>query len=211
MEDIAFFLDRINATLIVFTACAAAAGIATAKPWVRSAFGLAGIAVAACIPISERSLFDWLVSAVERPSAPGIFLLIVFAIAATTGRVFRTDAEYRFGTAAFVLAGIVLYPAAAGFLDYDTYVLGYSGYLLPLLLAGLLGYALYRRYFFVALALNIAILGFLFGAGRSLNLWDYVIDPIAWLFAIGAWLEIVIIWLIQKFVHKPAPVPSPAA
>jgi hypothetical protein len=55
--------------------------------------------------------------------------------------------EFRFGTAVIVLAGLLLYPGAVGFLNYDTYVLAYAGYLLPLLLAATLGYAIYRRYF----------------------------------------------------------------
>ena len=46
-----------------------------------------------------------------------------------------------------VLAGLLLYPGVVGFLNYDTYVLAYAGYLLPLLLAATLCYAIYRRYF----------------------------------------------------------------
>ena len=97
----------------------------------------------------------------------------------------------------------MLYPGAIGFLNYDTYVLGYSGYLLPLLLAAILGYAIYRRYVLVALALNVGILGFLLSAGRSLNLWDYVIDPVAWLLAIGSWVAIAINLLRRKLVATP--------
>ena len=89
-------------------------------------------------------------------------------------------------------------------LNYDTYVLGYSGYLLPALLAAILVYAAYRRFFLVVLALNVGILGFLLSAGRSLNLWDYVIDPVAWLFAIGAWIAIVPGLLSRKPVVAPS-------
>ena len=103
-----------------------------------------------------------------------------------------------------VLAGLLLFPGAVGFLNYDTYVLGYGGYLLPLLLAATLGYAIYRRYFLVALALNIGILGFLLGAGRSLNLWDYVIDPVAWILAIGSWVAIAVTLLRRKPVATAA-------
>ena len=159
--------------------------------------------------ISGRSLFDWLVSAIERPSAPGLLLMIVFAISAATGRRYQSVPQFRFGTAVLMLAGFVLYPAAIGFLNYDTYVLGYSGYLLPLLLAAILGYAIYRRYVLVALALNVAILGFLLSAGRSLNLWDYVIDPVAWLLAIGSWAAIAINLLRRKLVAKPSRLAAP--
>lgn len=193
-----YLLDRSSAGLLVFIAAAALSQIVRLNPVTRIAIGLLAIAAALLIPISTRSAFDWIVSAVERPSAPGLLLLVLFAISATTGRRFENSGEFRFGTAMLVLAGALLYPGAIGFLNYDTYILGYSGYVLPLMLALLLAYALYRRYFFVVATLNIAILGFLLAAGRSLNLWDYVIDPLAWLLAIGAWITIAITTVIRK-------------
>ena len=204
-----FLLDRTSAALIIFAAFAALTGIATMKPAARIGAGLIGLILAACVTISGRSLFDWLVSAIERPSAPGLLLMIVFAISAATGRRYQSVPQFRFGTAVLMLAGFVLYPAAIGFLNYDTYILGYSGYLLPLLLAAILGYAIYRRYVLVALALNVAILGFLLSAGRSLNLWDYVIDPVAWLLAIGSWAAIAINLLRRKLVAKPSRLAAP--
>jgi hypothetical protein len=97
-----------------------------------------------------------------------------------------------------VIAGLFLYPGAIGFLNYDTYVLVYGGYLLPLMHVAILAYAIYRRYFFVVAILNVSFLAFLLGAGRSLNLWDYVIDPVGWVFAIGAWIAIFVALLIRK-------------
>ena len=204
MANIGFLLDRASATLLIFAAFAALAGIATMKPAMRIGAGLIGLILAACLTISGRSLFDWLVSAIERPSAPGLLLMIMFAISAATGRSYQSVPEFRFGTAILALGGLVLYPGAIGFLNYDTYILGYSGYLLPLLLAAILGYAIYRRYVLVALALNIGILGFLLSAGRSLNLWDYVIDPVAWFLAIGSWVAIAVNLLRRKPVATPA-------
>ena len=135
--------------------------------------------------------------------------MIMFAISAATGRSYQSVPEFRFGTAMLMLAGLGLYPGATGILNYDTYVLGYSGYLLPLLLAAILGYAIYRRYVFIALALNVAILGFLLSAGRSLNLWDYVIDPVAWLLAIGSWAAIAINLPRRKLVATPSRLAAP--
>ena len=203
MANVNFLLDRTSATLIIFAAFAAIAGIVTMKPTVRSCVGLIGLILTACLTISGRSLFDWAVSAIERPSAPGLLLMIVFAMSAATGRSYLLVPEFRFGTAVLVLAGLLLYPGAIGFLNYDTYVLGYSGYLLPLLLALILGYAMYGRYVLAAVALNLGILGFLLGAGRSLNLWDYVIDPVAWILAIGSWVAIAITLLRRKSIAAP--------
>jgi len=202
MPAIDFLLDRSSAVLLVFAVAAAASQIVRLSPGIRIAIGLLAVAAAVFIPISTRSAFDWIVSAIERPSAPGLLLLVLFAISAATGRRFDDRGEFRFGTAMLVLAGALLYPGAIGFLNYDPYVLGYSGFVLPLAVVLLIAYALYRRYFYIVAALNIAILAFLLGAGRSLNLWDYVIDPLAWVIAIGAWITIATTAAIRK--AKPA-------
>jgi hypothetical protein len=207
MAILNLLLDRSGAALIIFVAAAAAAGIFAKTPRTRAAVGIAAVLVALFVPISHRSAFEWLVSAVERPSAPGLLLLALFAISATTGRAFTSSAQFRFGTLMLVLGGLVLYPAAIGFLNHDTYPEGFAGYLLPLALAAILAYAIYRDYILVALALNVGILAFLLGAGRSLNLWDYVIDPVAWFFAIGVWITILIGALTRR---KPAPEAAPA-
>ena len=90
------------------------------KPTARSCVGLIGSHLTARWTISGRSLFDWAVSAIERPSAPGLLLTIVFAMSAATGRSYLPVPEFRFGTAVLVLAGLLLYPGAIGFLNYDT-------------------------------------------------------------------------------------------
>lgn len=207
MSAVDYLLDRSSAVLLVFIAAAALSHVVRLSPAKRIAIGLIAIAAAVLIPISTRSAFDWIVSALERPSAPGLLLLALFAISAATGRRFDGGSEFRFGTAMLVLAGVLLYPGAVGFLNYDPYALGYSGYVLPLALVLLLAYALFRRYFFIVAALNVGIIGFLLDAGRSLNLWDYVIDPLAWLLAIGAWITIA----IAAVIRKPKPASSVAA
>ncbi|WP_045835420.1 hypothetical protein [Hyphomicrobium sp. 99] len=193
-----FLMNRASATLIVFIVSAAIAGLVTKSPARRAAIGIAGVLCALLIAISARSLIEWTTSAVERPSLPGLLLLIVLAIATVTNRRLGASAEFRFGTLMLAVAGLVLYPAAVGFFNYDTYVLGYSGYLLPIGIAFVLGYAIYRGYFIVALALNAAILSFLFGAGQSLNLWDYVVDPVAWIIATVTWIAFAIQYLVVR-------------
>jgi hypothetical protein len=186
-----FLLNHSYAALIVFTATAALTiGLTRSFLW-RAAAGIAGVLISLCVPFLGRSLFEWVVSAVERPSLPGFLLLVILAISATTGRHLWPSAEFRFATSMVALAGFVLYPASVGFLDYDTYTLGYGGYSLPIAIALVLAYAVYRGYFLTALALNAAIGLFLLGAGWSLNLWDYIIDPVAWIAAIGAWVGVV--------------------
>jgi hypothetical protein len=202
-----FLLNRSSAVLLIFTASAAVAGLVTKSPTWRAAFGIAGVFGALLIAISTRSVLEWAASAVECPSPPGLLLLVVLAIATIVNRPLAASAEFRFGTLMLAVAGIVLYPAAVGFLDYDSYVLGYSGYLLPAAIAVVLAYAIYRGYFITALALNVAILAFLFGA-RTLNLWDYVVDPVAWIIATATWIAIAIRFLAVRFSAKKVLAPA---
>ena len=203
-----FLLNRSGAVLVIFTLSAVVAGFFTKSPAWRTAFGIAGVVGALLIAISTRSAFEWTASAVERPSPPGLLLLVVLAVATVMNRPLATSAEFRFGTLMLAVAGLVLYPAAVGFLNYDSYVLGYSGYLLPAAIAVVLAYAIYRGYFISALALNAAILVFLFGTRQSLNLWDYVVDPVAWIIATATWIAIAIRFFVGRVSTKKVLAPA---
>ncbi|MET1045770.1 MAG: hypothetical protein ABWX70_03570 [Hyphomicrobium sp.] len=192
-------LNSTNAALIIFAASTAIASAFVRSPLKRVAVGAIVVLVAMGIPVSVRSLFGWTVSAVERPSLPGFFLLVALAVSAAMGWQIARFAEFRFATLVLAVTGFVLYPGAAGFLNYDTYVIGYSGYLLPAAIAVVIAYALWRGYLLTALALNTAVAAFLLGAGESRNLWDYVIDPIAWIIGLGASIAIATGMVIGKF------------
>ena len=61
---------------------------------------------------------------------------------------------------------------------------------------------IWRGYFLTALALNVAIVTFLLNAGASRNLWDYVMDPVAWFIGCGTWLALAAGFVIERF--RPA-------
>jgi len=86
------------------------------------------------------------------------------------------------------VAGLVLYPLALGLGAWDPYRLGYGD---PWFLAALLAVAL------AALALDVplvtfctalAVLAWGLGACESRNLWDYLIDPLVFVWAASALL-----------------------
>lgn len=201
-------LNSTNAALIIFSTAAAVAGTFTKSPMIRLAAGLAVLAASLCIPISLRSLFEWTVSAVERPSFPGFVLLAIIAVSATTGWRVETLGEFRFATLVLAVAGCALYPGATGFLNADPYVVGYSGYLLPAAVALVIAYALWRAYFITAVTLNIAIAGFLLDAGTSRNLWDYIMDPVAWIIGCGTWIAIAAGFLMKRVAPVKALAPD---
>ena len=191
-QTLDFVLDHLNTTLLIFFLGATLARPIVSRPILRILAGAAFLGGTLVWHISTRSAYDWSVSALERTSAPGLLLLCALIYSAVAGRLLVTSAEFRFGTLVLIIAGLILYPGAIGMINADTYVAGYSGYLLPSALAANLAYAVYRRFNWTVVALNAGIVGFLLGAGRSLNLWDYLVDPIACLLALISWLAILV-------------------
>ncbi|MBS0235212.1 MAG: hypothetical protein JSR99_17230 [Proteobacteria bacterium] len=202
-------LNGASAALIIFTASAAVASFFTQSSTARVIASVVLVLATLLIPISTRSVFEWTVSAVGRLSLPGLVLLLALAVSATTGQRIGRSAEFRFAALMLAVAGLVLYPAATGFLNYDTYMLGYSGYLLPSATALMMAYAIFRGYRLMAVVLNVAIAAFLLGIGESRNFWDYVIDPVAWIIGCGTWVAVATGFLLTRIV-KPANVLAPS-
>jgi hypothetical protein len=196
--------NSVYAALILFVVTASIAGALRATPLVRVLAGIAAIIGALFLMVSTRPLLTWMVSTIERPSVPGFVLLVALAVAAVSGwRLDRTK-ELRFAAVVLAIAGAVLYPSATGFLNADSYTIGFSGYVLPVALCAIIGYAIYRGYLVSALTLNASIVVFLLGLGDSRNLWDYVIDPIAWFIGIGFAIALAL-GLVSKRFSVPQP------
>jgi hypothetical protein len=83
-----------------------------------------------------------------------------------------------------VSAAAFLYPFALGWTRFDPYALGYGsiGFVTAMLLITLAAW--HFRQDVVVLIVIAAALAYLAGAYESRNLWDYLIDPMASLYAI---------------------------
>ena len=103
----------------------------------------------------------------------------------------RTPVERRELIALFCLAAaaaLFLYPFALGWTPFDPYALGYGSiaFLTALLVATLAAWRAGLK--LVVLVVLAGSLAFLAGAYESRNLWDYLIDPLAAVYALGALL-----------------------
>lgn len=85
-----------------------------------------------------------------------------------------------------VLAALFLYPMALGWGSFDPYRLGYgnSGFLAALLVLTLL--AMLLRASLIASIISLAVLAWSMGWYESTNLWDYLLDPLVAIYALGA-------------------------
>lgn len=75
-----------------------------------------------------------------------------------------------------VLGALFLYPASLGLSQWDPYRLGYH---LPLALCcgALVALCCWRRYYFAAMAISLALAARAGDLLESSNLWDYLLDP----------------------------------
>jgi hypothetical protein len=76
----------------------------------------------------------------------------------------------------WVAAGLLLYPSATGFLEFDIYSLGYSRLMAWFLVASAC-IAICLEHQLLAVCLSSAILAHSLNIHESPNVWDYLIDP----------------------------------
>ena len=88
--------------------------------------------------------------------------------------------------ALIALAAFALYPMALGASAYDPYRLGYGNlqFIVVLLLLALVAW--FWKYWLIALCIALAILAWAAGWYESNNLWDYLLDPFAAIYALAA-------------------------
>lgn len=102
---------------------------------------------------------------------------------------------------AMALLTIVFYPMAIGVVHVDAYHFGYTAYA-PAALA-ILAIAAAPRFFRIACALLVVLIAFDLHLLPSLNVFDYIIDPIGGLFAIGWTIATAITSLRRRVSPQP--------
>ncbi len=75
------------------------------------------------------------------------------------------------------VAGLVFYPLALGWGQYDPYVWGYAHPYMPVLLLALAGLAFTVGFYATAWVLVLVVLAWGVHVLDSVNLWDYALDP----------------------------------
>ena len=149
--------------------------------------GLAcAVASAALIPFGGLPLAAYVRGMVGDLSIVSLILLVSVILNRLAGCL-PLQAQPRFILLLLVaIAALWLYPMALGIGYFDPYRMGYgnlwfTGTLLVIALA-----ACYRQLNVVALAIALAVFAWSIGWYESTNLWDYLLDPLLAIYALGA-------------------------
>lgn len=86
--------------------------------------------------------------------------------------------------AGVLLVGAIFYPMALGLGQYDPYRLGYAPQMMALMLAIISVIAWLLRKPGLALGMLLPLFAFQSGWFESSNLWDYVLDPVIFIYAL---------------------------
>ncbi|WP_038247993.1 hypothetical protein [Ghiorsea bivora] len=80
--------------------------------------------------------------------------------------------------------GVVFYPLALGVGQLDPYVWGYANVYMLGMVLGLSLLLFLRQYYVFATTLLLAVLAWNVGLLQSVNLWDYLLDPFIFFYAL---------------------------
>ena len=103
-----------------------------------------------------------------------------------------------------VLLALLFYPTALGIGRFDPYQLGYGSLPLIVALSVVAAVALWMRWHLLAVVVALALLTWSVGWYESANLWDYLIDPLAAIYAFGALVKRIALssWSKARAIKK---------
>jgi len=147
--------------------------------------GVVLVALCSLVPVHGFLLFMYVHSMLGDLSLTSKAFLIAWLLYRLGGPVLSDMKEIRFVMRAIAITGLVFYPLALGLSPFDPYSVGYSASVLIVItiIAGV--YGLREGYMVLASAMLLGLWGYLLGFMESDNLFDYLLDPMLFLYAAG--------------------------
>jgi hypothetical protein len=147
--------------------------------------GVALVAMCCLIPVQGLSLFMYVRAVIGDLSFTSKLFLIAWLLYRLGGPVLTDMKEIRIVLRAVTVIGLLFYPLSLGLSSFDPYSAGYSASVVIVLTMIAAAYGMRNGYFILAVSMVLAIWGYLLGLMESNNLFDYVLDPLLFLYAAG--------------------------
>jgi len=142
-------------------------------------------AFATLIPVRGLSLFEYVWSIFGDLSLTSKTYLAIWILYRLGGPVMTDVKEVRKVMLAIAVIGLAFYPLALGLSSFDPYAAGYSPSILIIVNVVLVAYAMRKGNFALTIAMLLALWAYLLGLMESDNLFDYLLDPLLFLYAVG--------------------------
>jgi len=138
------------------------------------------------IMVGDLPLYQYMRAVTGDLSITTKLVLILVLYQRGTQRIVIRDQEWTIGMAAVAITGLLLYPLALGASPFDPYAYGYSATGLVAVVLVFAFVCAWQRRWWLAMALGLSVVAWLPGILESDNLWDYLLDPLLWLYALFA-------------------------
>jgi len=135
-------------------------------------------------------------------SISSMFLMGLHSLQKAVGKQFFDSKGFYVAMVCFSLGALFLYPCSLGLTYFDPYVLGYQSRVFVVALFATALLALYFNQYLLLSCISLSVFSFLFKILPSMNLWDYLIDPILGFFALGFCLKKLFRKLILRSREK---------
>jgi len=147
--------------------------------------GVVIVALAMLIPVRGLSLFMYAWSIIGDLSLTSKTYLVAWLLYRLGGPVVTDVKEVGKVMRAITIVGLVFYPLALGLSPFDPYSTGFSASLLIVLTVVLLVYGMRTGNMVLSASMLLALWAYLLGLMESDNLFDYLVDPLLFLYAAG--------------------------
>jgi hypothetical protein len=141
------------------------------------------LAIISVIDISNAMPIEYLRSFFGNLSITSILLLSMSLAAMAFNRATYFQQERQQLNINITLLGLFLYPLTLGLTVFDPYSYGYQPFIMGIALLIFTLYCIWRKNLLHVVIILVVISGFTLQTGESLNLWDYLIDPLVFIYA----------------------------
>lgn len=155
---------------------------------------IALLSLAMVIPVNGVLIAGYVWGLIGDPSIATIALMSLVVIKQVTRRDVSDDRNVSALLFLVLVGSGVLYPLALGLSPYDPYALGFGSWIMYFGLFGLAIVAWLKQLHLVVCWIIASVLSYTFGLFESTNLWNYLLDPIVAVIAIG--------WAVMKLIER---------
>lgn len=169
-----------------------------ARRWLPKSALVGVIALAlitAMVPLNNLVIGAYIFSITSHLSISTGLLLIACIVLSCSGahskvltELWQSSHQWLVLTIFFAITGLLLYPLASGLTLFDPYRLGYTGSasyaILPLYLMLWTMVSLWRAWHLLTALLVCSVIAFYLKILPSVNLWDYVMDPLVFIYSL---------------------------
>lgn len=154
--------------------------------------------VISLIPINDLPVAGYLRGAFGDPSIMTCLLITSYLIGQYTNIKLTPNNDFKFMMLAYAIIGMAFYPFAMGISLVDPYGWGYGSIWMAVAMLVSCTFLIWKKLSVACLLVTLCVIAYLLQALESQNLWDYVIDPMLWAYAMVCSMGTLFASLKQK-------------